>query len=172
MDALVVDGFDFKPADALVLFEEEGSIADDILDEDGIVEGLHGDVALVGTLQWRVDGGGGRLLGNGDELFDPDELPEAVLSLGANSQRDETALVVGGRCLQRVVDRSGLPGAGFVGHDVVRFTECLGGVGPATLLGAADRDFRFGDSLGRKRLGTAASWGQDGAAAVLGYSVV
>ena len=47
VDALLVDGADFKPRNALFLFKKFGDIADDILDEDGIVERLHGDVPLV-----------------------------------------------------------------------------------------------------------------------------
>ena len=47
VDALLVDGADFKPRNAFFLFKRFCGIADDILDEDGIVEGLHGDVPLI-----------------------------------------------------------------------------------------------------------------------------
>ena len=96
MDALVVYGADLKPFDARVGFELGGRVSDDIFDENRVVVGLHGDMALVGALEEWIDRGGGRFFCNIHEFLDPEEIPRAILFLaGADSDRHISALIMG-----------------------------------------------------------------------------
>ena len=51
VDAFLVYGADDEAGDALVSLEEEGNISYEVFDEDGIVVGLHGDVAFIRALE-------------------------------------------------------------------------------------------------------------------------
>ena len=96
VDALVVYGADLKPFDARVGFELGGRVSDDIFDENRVVVGLHGDMALVGALEEWIDRGGGRFFCNIHEFLDPEEIPRAILFLaGADSDRHISALIMG-----------------------------------------------------------------------------
>ena len=57
MDTFLVHGADDERGDALVSLEEKGNISHEVFDEDGIVVGLHGDVAFIGALEERIVGG-------------------------------------------------------------------------------------------------------------------
>jgi hypothetical protein len=96
VNALLVDGLDLEGRDAFVLLEGEGDVADEVLDENGVVIGLHGNVAFVGALEQGIDGRGGTGLGDGDEFLDPDEFPASGLFLlGPHLNGDMPPLVVG-----------------------------------------------------------------------------
>ena len=47
VDAFVIQSVNPKPNQTVVRLELRGNIADDVLDEDGIVKGLHGNKALI-----------------------------------------------------------------------------------------------------------------------------
>lgn len=95
MDALLVHGKDGEPGDTPVGLEARRDVADDVLNEDRIVVGLHSDMALVLALEQRVDGRGSRLLGDLDEFFDPDQAGLAAAVAGAAGlDGDHAALVM------------------------------------------------------------------------------
>src|ERR1041384_1636816 len=94
VDALLVDGAGFEPGDAFILFQEASGVSDDVLDENGVVEGLHRHVAFVGALEQWVNGRRSGPLSYINQFLDPDELPEAVLALRPDGQGYEAPLVV------------------------------------------------------------------------------
>lgn len=47
VDAFMIQSVNPKPNQTVVQLELRGNIADDVLDEDGIVKGLHGNKALI-----------------------------------------------------------------------------------------------------------------------------
>jgi hypothetical protein len=95
MDALMIDSVDFKPRYTRVLSEFARSVADDIFNEYGVVEGLHGHVAFVWAFEEGVNRGGGGPLCDFYEFLNPDEFPKTVFALRTNCQSDEATLVVG-----------------------------------------------------------------------------
>lgn len=96
MDALVVHSPHLEPLDAGVGFELCRCVADDIFDENRVVVGLHGDMALVCALEKGIDRSGGRFFCHIHEFLDPQEVPSAILFLArADGDRDISALIVG-----------------------------------------------------------------------------
>ena len=70
-------------------------IPNHVLDEHGVVVGLHGDVSLVRPLEEWIDRRRRRPLGDVDQLFNPNELRGAVTTaLATNGYADYTALIV------------------------------------------------------------------------------
>ncbi len=95
VDAFLVDRLHLESGNTFILLEGEGDVANEVFDKDGIVVGLHGDVAFVGTLQQGIDWCGSSLLGDGDEFFDPDEFPPtAFLLFGADLDGHVPTLIV------------------------------------------------------------------------------
>ncbi len=96
MDALVVYGADFEPLNARIGLELGRRVSDDIFDENRVVVGLHGDMALVGALEEWVDRDRSRFFCHIDEFFDPEKIPGAIFFLaGANGDGDISALIMG-----------------------------------------------------------------------------
>ncbi len=96
MGALMIHSSDLEPLNAQVGFELGSRVADDIFDENRIVVGLHGDMALIGAFEEWIDRSGGRFFSNIHEFLDPQEVPRTILFLaGADGDRDIPALVVG-----------------------------------------------------------------------------
>ena len=94
VDALLIDGADFKPRNSFFFFKELRCIADYVLDEDRIIERLHGYVALVRSLEQRIDWRRRGLFGDGNEFLDPYQFPESVLALWSDGERDSATLIV------------------------------------------------------------------------------
>jgi hypothetical protein len=55
VDALVIYGMDLEPGHASVFLEPHSDIANDVLDEDWIIVGLHSHMTFVRPFQKRVD---------------------------------------------------------------------------------------------------------------------
>src|SRR5579864_1928257 len=94
MDALLIHGPDVEPSDARVALETQSDLADHVLDERWVVEGLHCDVALVGPLKKRVDGSRSRSLGNRDDFLDPYECFAAVRLFYASGLNGDVATLI------------------------------------------------------------------------------
>ena len=59
VDALVVHSPNLEPLDTGVAFKLGRRVSDDIFDENRVIVGLHGDMALIGAFEEGIDGGGG-----------------------------------------------------------------------------------------------------------------
>lgn len=178
VDRLEVLGVDLVPGDAIVVVEADGEVADDVLDELGVVVGLLGDELFVGALEHGVDGRAGRGLEVRHHVLDPEcGLAFAGACLEADLGFDLAALVVGAvladllRARAEAGRRGGdahhevihVIGAALEGHLVVHQAGLLGDgrelldeVGEAGLevgfLGVealADGAGEFGDAVGR-----------------------
>ena len=55
VDALVIHNMDLEPRHAGVILEPNGNIANDVLNEDWIIVGLHSHMTFVRPFQKRVD---------------------------------------------------------------------------------------------------------------------
>lgn len=78
VNAFVVHGPNREGCDAQVRLEQGGGIADDVLDEYRIVEGLHGDMAFVRAFEQGIDRGGPGAFRDFDQFLDPDQLATAA----------------------------------------------------------------------------------------------
>ena len=95
VDALVVYGSDAERRDTGICFQQGGRVTDHVLDEDRVVEGLHGDVAFVRAFEQCVDWRRPGALGHINEFFDPYQLPSAIrFRLGSDFQGHVSPLVV------------------------------------------------------------------------------
>jgi len=115
-----------------------GFAADEGEQADLVGDGLEKLVAfaevLIAGLVNVAHGGGRRRRAAGFDLEFGDSVPDfALVRLGRAAR------------FEGLVDGAGFAGAGLVGHHVAGFAEGLGGVGPAALLGATDRDLCLRD---------------------------
>lgn len=83
VDALEVLAADLVERDLLVRVQHHGEVADDVLDELGVLVGLLGHPLLVGAVERRKDVAGRGLLQDVHELLDPQVALEADLGLDA-----------------------------------------------------------------------------------------
>ena len=77
MDAFVIVAGHVEPVDGILVEQAEQlnrCIANDILDEFGVVVGTLGDTFLIGAFENRVELTGGTLLCDIDQIFEPYDL--------------------------------------------------------------------------------------------------